>query len=121
MKAFGLGTCIIGIVAAMALLDPERGLGIWLEMRGDLSAAMARVERLEGQNEALRHEIRTLEQEPAALDRAIREELDLVLPGEVVVRFVTPGAGMDPLEGAPRGSVGQRPDPDIAAPHRESP
>jgi hypothetical protein len=44
----------------------------------------------------MRNEIQMLEAEPAALDRAIREELDLALPGEVVVRFTTPEGPEDP-------------------------
>ena len=92
MRTLGLGTCVIGIVAIMALLDPESGLGIWQELRADLAASKARVARLVRENDAMRREISILEGEPAALDRAIREELDLALPGEVVVRFVDSAA-----------------------------
>ncbi len=41
---------------------------------------------LSAQNEALRREVEQLESDPTAIDRAIREELDLALPGEVVVQ-----------------------------------
>ena len=47
----------------------------------------ARVAQLSQENEEMRNEILMLESEPSALDRAIREELDMVLPGEIVVRF----------------------------------
>ncbi len=121
MKTLGLGTCIIGIVAAMALLDPESGFGIWREMRADLSASTLRVERLEAENEAIRREIQTLEREPAALDRAIREELDLVLPGEVVVRFVERGIVPKPAGRARSGPLGQRSHSADGQRHRENP
>lgn len=87
MRALSLGTLLIAVIAASALLDPDNGFAIWRELRSDLETSSTRVDRLIIENEALRGEIAILESEPAALDRAIREELDLALPGEVVVRF----------------------------------
>ena len=87
MKALGLGTGLIIVVAASALLNGESGVAIWQELRESLVISNARVAILERENEALRREIETLEREPAALDRAIREELDLALPGEAIVYF----------------------------------
>lgn len=111
MKALTLGTFVIAAIALSALLDEETGVGIWRELRRDLDTANARVERLMRENDALRSEIVLLESEPAALDRVIREELDLVRPGEVVVRFeptasplgdeldsAVPAAGLGPAE-----------------------
>ena len=71
-----------------ALLDRDSGVGIWLELREDLAGASARVDVLVAQNDSLQREIELLEADPTAIDRAIREEMDLALPGEVVVRFV---------------------------------
>jgi cell division protein FtsB len=90
VRTLGLGVCVIAILAVSALLDHDSGVGIWLELRGDLSASEARVARLVDQTESMRREIEMLEAEPAALDRAIREELDVALPGEIVVRFTRP-------------------------------
>lgn len=87
MKALGLGTGLIVLVAASALLDGETGIAIWLELRESLVVSNARVAVLERENEALRAEIETLEADPSAIDRAIREELDLALPGESIVYF----------------------------------
>ncbi|MEZ4278132.1 MAG: septum formation initiator family protein [Myxococcota bacterium] len=87
MKALSLATFVIAAFAVSAMLDRESGLEIWLELRSDLAVSGERVERLVRENDALRSEIATLESEPDALDRAIREELDLALPGEIVVRF----------------------------------
>ena len=47
-----------------------------------------RVDVLVAQNDSLAREIELLEADPTATDRAIREEMDLALPGEVVFRFV---------------------------------
>jgi cell division protein FtsB len=90
VRTLGLGTCLIAILAISALLDRESGVGIWLGLREDLSGSAARVAQLHRENDEMRHEIQMLEAEPTALDRAIREELDVALPGEIVVRFTSP-------------------------------
>ena len=92
-------------IAVSAMLDQDTGLQIWLELRRDLAVSNVRVEQLVRENEALRGEIETLESEPAAIDRAIREELDLVLPGEVVVRF-EPSATALREDAGPDGGAG---------------
>ena len=119
MKALSLGTFVIVAIAVSAMLDQDTGLRIWLELRRDLAVSNVRVEQLVRENETLRGEIETLESEPAAIDRAIREELDLVLPGEVVVRFEPSattlredagpdgGAGAASVEGTPSGQDGE--------------
>ena len=81
-----------------ALLDRDSGVGIWLELRGDLAGASDRVGVLVAQNDSLAREIELLEADPSALDRAIREEMDLALPGEVVFRFVP---ALDPALASP--------------------
>lgn len=104
MKALSLGTFVIAAIALSALLDSDSGLSIWLDLRRDLGISNGRVEQLMRENDALRSEIAILESEPAAVDRAIREELDLVLPGEVVVRFEAPAGG----RGATGGPAGEQ-------------
>lgn len=87
MRAIGLGTLLIALLAIPALLDEDSGIGIWLDLREDLGISTARVAELVRQNETLGREIELLEADPTAVDRVIREELDLVLPGESVVIF----------------------------------
>jgi cell division protein FtsB len=93
VKALALGTGLIGLVVASALLDGETGVAIWLELRESLVVSNQRVAALERETEALRLEIETIEAQPSALDRVIREELDLALPGETVVYFTGADAG----------------------------
>ncbi|MBJ21153.1 MAG: cell division protein FtsB [Deltaproteobacteria bacterium] len=88
VRAFGLGTLVIALLAISALLDQDSGMEIWLELREDLVRSKTRVDELVRQNDFLRREIELLEADPSAMDRVIREELDLALPGEVVVHFV---------------------------------
>jgi hypothetical protein len=92
VRAFCLGALVVAALAIPGLLDRDSGVAIWLELRGDLAGASLRLDALSGQNEALRREVEQLETDPTAMDRAIREELDLALPGEVIVRFI-PGRG----------------------------
>ena len=92
MRAFGLGTLLIALLAIPALLDRDSGMSIWLELRRDLAGSKARVDVLSRQNEALLREVELLGADPTAIDRVIREELDLAQPGEVIVRFGGPDA-----------------------------
>jgi len=87
VRTLGLGIAAIAILGISALLDRESGFKVWRDLGEDLSISLARVTDLQSQNEAMRYEIEMLEAEPAAVDRAIREELDLALPGEIIVRF----------------------------------
>jgi cell division protein FtsB len=89
VRAIGLGALLIALLAVPALLDEDSGIGIWLELQEDLVSSTTRVNELVRQNESLRREIELLEADPTAMDRVIREELDLALPGEVIVRFVS--------------------------------
>lgn len=88
VRALGLGTLVIALLAMTALLDQDTGVGIWRELRQGLAGSTARVDELIRENEALRREIEDFEASEGAIDRAIREELGLALPGEIVVRFV---------------------------------
>jgi cell division protein FtsB len=92
VKALGLGCLVIAMLAISALLDRDSGVAIWLELREDLANSTARVDLLLAQNDSLRREVELLEADPTAIDRAIREELDLALPGEVIFRFRTIGS-----------------------------
>ena len=104
MRALGLGSLVIAILAMTALLDRDSGVAIWLELRKDLATSTDRVDLLFAQNDSLRREIELLEVDPTAMDRAIREELDLALPGEVIFRF-RPSRGGHPAANR-AGAVG---------------
>jgi cell division protein FtsB len=68
---------------------------MWWHLRGELRASSERIDLLAKENEALQAEIEALGSDPFALERAIREDLELARSGEVIVRF-TRGSGMDP-------------------------
>jgi cell division protein FtsB len=70
-----------------ALWDPETGIRPWLGLRGEVARAEARVAALRAENETLRERATALSTDPFAIERAIREDLGLALPDEIVVRI----------------------------------
>ncbi|MCP4908341.1 MAG: septum formation initiator family protein [bacterium] len=78
----------IGAILVYGLADSETGIRSWWELRGELSQARDRIERLEESNSGLRAEVKDLRSDPWAMERAIREDLQLARPGEAIVRFV---------------------------------
>lgn len=87
MRAYWLVPAVMAAGLALVMLDQESGFPAWLRLRGELSASEARIAVLSARAETLRNEIEALEQDPFALERAIREELGLARPGERIVRF----------------------------------
>jgi len=67
-------------------VDP-RGLRHTARLAADLEQMEARNEALRAENERLRRELQLLADDPAALERAAREELGLIRPGEVIFRI----------------------------------
>ena len=69
--------------AAAAVIDPS-GLRRYLSLQTEVRRMQAENARLEDENAALSREVRALRSDPAALERAAREELRFVRPGERV-------------------------------------
>jgi cell division protein FtsB len=69
---------------SLASVADARGFRRYLALRQDVEALQERNRGLAEQNEVLRREIQALRKEPAALERAAREELGYVKPGEIV-------------------------------------
>jgi cell division protein FtsB len=74
----------------LASAADARGFRRYLKLREDVEALQQRNQGLAAQNEALRREIQALRDEPAALERAVREELGYVKPGEIVFHLESP-------------------------------
>ena len=89
LVVLGLAVC----AAMLVVVDRESGVGTWLRLRSELAESDTRIQRLESETRALREQIEELRAEPWAIERAIREDLDLARPGEVLVRFRRPGPG----------------------------
>ena len=66
-----------------AAWDETSGLPLWRRLSRDVARAEAQVERLQIRNARLAADIEALGSDPFALERAIREEIGWVRPGEV--------------------------------------
>lgn len=75
----------LGAVGGL-VLHPS-GLGRTLRLRADATSLSASNDELRFENDRLRRELKALADDPAELERAAREELGLVRPGEVVFRL----------------------------------
>ena len=80
-----IGVAALAIGAALA--DGESGLRNWWQLRGDLREAEARIERLRVEVAGLEQQLGGLEDDPFALERAIRERLRYAKPAETLVRM----------------------------------
>ena len=87
LLVLGLAVCAV----TLAVVDQDSGVPTWFRLRADLDSSQARIRQLESETEDLRAQIADLETHPWAVERAIREDLDLTKPGEVLIRF-TPAA-----------------------------
>jgi cell division protein FtsB len=74
---------VVALLAIASALDP-RGLRRYLALSREVERMQAENARLTRQDTQLAAEIRALRTDPAALERAVREELRYVRPGERV-------------------------------------
>jgi cell division protein FtsB len=83
-KKFLAVAAVLAGVLSLASVADARGFRRYLTLRQDVQSRQARERVLAEQNETLLKEINALRKEPAALERAAREELGFVKPGELV-------------------------------------
>lgn len=86
---------IVAALAALSAADPS-GLRKYLGLRGDVAQMRAENARLAAENARLAREVHALRTDPAALERAVREELHYVRPGERVYVLGPERAGSAP-------------------------
>jgi cell division protein FtsB len=87
VKTTLLVSLLLGAVAMIAMTDRSAGVPTWRQLNDDLARANERVDLLRAETASLQQQIDALTNEPFALEQAIREDLVLARPGEVVVRF----------------------------------
>lgn len=78
---------IVVAALAVALLDPNNGLRRWRALRVELAKGESRIETLQAEVQRLRLEKDRLKDDPVAIESAIRSDLELARPGEVVIRL----------------------------------
>lgn len=84
------------LVALVWLVVNPDGLRHTKKLEADLKAISADNLRIRKENDALRRELQLLSDNPAALERAAREELGLIMPGEVIFRLEEADARSSP-------------------------
>lgn len=86
MRPILLAISLIAAALAYAWLVPQSGIPTWLSLRAEVTQAEQRIHALQRQNDQLRDEVAALQRDPFAQERAVREELGWVRPGEILVR-----------------------------------
>ncbi len=82
-KLLGVAACVAAVLTLVSAVD-AKGFRRYLRLRQDVEAIQERNRVLAEQNATLLREINALRNDPAALERAAREELGYVKPGELV-------------------------------------
>lgn len=80
----------VALVLAGASATAEGGFRRYLRLSQDVKSLKDRNTRLTEDNARLRREVEALRDDPRALERAAREELGLVKPGEIVFSLEAP-------------------------------
>jgi cell division protein FtsB len=95
MRRFLLASAIVLAAALWAFLDPSAGVRTYWDLGGQLRAAEQRAGLLRAEVAALEREAESLQRDPLAIEAAIRADLGLARPGEIIVRA-------EPRRGSPR-------------------
>jgi len=78
---------LAGAALFFATIDGDSGLRTWWRLRADLADARQRIAALREDVGTRREAAASLEQDEFAIERAIRERLEYVRPGETLVRL----------------------------------
>lgn len=88
MKRIALTLGIVLAAAVWAIVDPNAGIRSWWELRAQLRDAELRAGALRDELAKLEAEAQQLQEDPLAVESAIRADLGLARPGETIVRAV---------------------------------
>ena len=91
---------VLATATGIALFDGEAGVATWLDLREEARISRGRIQALEHELERLAAEIEAFDSDDLAVERAIREDLELARPGEWVVRFPPSDPASRSLAGA---------------------
>ena len=83
-----IGIAAAVVLAGLAFQAGEYGMLDWLKLRSQLAAERQAVRDLERQLDSLQRLARALETDPAAQERAAREQFGMIRKGELLYRLV---------------------------------
>ena len=95
-----IGIAAAVVLAGLAFQAGEYGTLDWLTLRSQLTEARRGVRDLERQLDSLQRLAHALETDPAAQERAAREQFGMIRKGELLYRLV-PRADVESEGGAP--------------------
>jgi cell division protein FtsB len=84
-KIFVLGVACLLLITVFTAVFGKKGVMDLRRSRRELAAQADRIRALEAERDRLTAEIRRLETDPRAVEKAAREKLGLAAPGEKVV------------------------------------
>lgn len=89
MSRAGIAALIgTGVLVFFALFAGEYSTLDWWKLRGQLQDEQAQVQALEVELDSLARVAHDLETNPAAQERAAREQFGMIRPGEILYRLV---------------------------------
>lgn len=93
-RSLNVVLAFVMVVLAVDALVGEKGLTENLRAREESRRLAADLERLRGENAAIRDRVRRLREDATAIESVAREELGLIRPGEllVILKNVKPAA-----------------------------
>jgi cell division protein FtsB len=77
---------LAAVLTAVSAFD-AKGFRHYLKLQEDMNSLSQRNARVSEQNRAMAKEIDALRNDPKALERAAREELGFIRPGEVIINL----------------------------------
>jgi cell division protein FtsB len=89
----------LGLCAATAL-DPK-GIRRFLKLRTEVAELRARNAQAHREHDRLSHQVHALRDNPDAIERAIRQELGFIRPGELVLELRAAGEVAEGPESGP--------------------
>ena len=95
-----IGIAAAVVLAGLAFQAGEYGMLDWLKLRSQLAEERRSVRELERQLDSLQRRARALETDPAAQERAAREQFGMIRKGELLYRLV-PTVDVGSEAGAP--------------------
>ncbi len=79
------GAVAVALVLAVTSLADPGGFRRTFRLQQDLATLHARLDKLTQDNARLRREVKGLKEDPQAIERAAREELGWIRPGELLI------------------------------------
>lgn len=86
-RKFLLAACALAAVLADVSIADSAGFRRYARLRGEMRSLETRIAELKASNAQLGREVESVRADPNGLERAAREELGFIAPGEVIINL----------------------------------